>query len=133
MTTENPVKKPVWTRSKVQSLYRHQNGRYYARPFAGGKEKWTATGKMVDQDHRDLAQDLFLPRKKTLFGRGRHPVDVPVVESAQLLAVHVGFEVGMCRPALALDDQSAGIDVCGLASSRCSSLPKGSSPSSPTG
>ena len=34
-----------------------------------------------------------------------------MVEPAQLLSIHVGFDVAMCRPALALDDQTAGIDV----------------------
>ena len=35
-------KKPAWTPTKVQFLYRHLNDRYYVRTFAGGKEKWTS-------------------------------------------------------------------------------------------
>jgi hypothetical protein len=30
----------VWTTTNIKSLYRHKNGRYYARVFAGGKEIW---------------------------------------------------------------------------------------------
>lgn len=32
----------VWTPTKVQFLYKHLNGRYYVRTYAGGKEKWTS-------------------------------------------------------------------------------------------
>ena len=35
-------KKPAWTPTKVQFLYRHLNSCYYVRTFAGGKEKWTS-------------------------------------------------------------------------------------------
>lgn len=35
-TTETPV----WTKTNVPNLYRHSNGRYYARVFVGGKEIW---------------------------------------------------------------------------------------------
>jgi DNA-directed RNA polymerase specialized sigma24 family protein len=35
-------KEPVWSPTQVQFLYRHRNGRYYVRTFAGGKEKWTS-------------------------------------------------------------------------------------------
>lgn len=37
-----PREEPVWTPTKVQFLYRHRNGRYYVRTFAGGKEKWAS-------------------------------------------------------------------------------------------
>jgi len=30
----------AWTKTNVPNLYRHHNGRYYARLFAGGKEIW---------------------------------------------------------------------------------------------
>jgi integrase len=39
-TTEE--KDTVWNPTQVQFLYRHRNGRYYVRTFAGGKEKWTS-------------------------------------------------------------------------------------------
>src|SRR4051812_43775912 len=35
-------KQTVWTPTNVQFLYKHLNGRYYVRTFAGGKEKWTS-------------------------------------------------------------------------------------------
>lgn len=35
-------KETVWSPTQVQFLYRHRNGRYYVRTFAGGKEKWTS-------------------------------------------------------------------------------------------
>jgi integrase len=38
---KNQQKKAFWKQTKVQHLYRHSNGRYYVRTFAGGKEKWT--------------------------------------------------------------------------------------------
>lgn len=31
---------PVWTKTNVSNLYRHSNGKYYARIFVGGKEIW---------------------------------------------------------------------------------------------
>lgn len=40
MPEESTKEPPVWTPTKHQSLYRHRNGRYYARTFAGGKEEW---------------------------------------------------------------------------------------------
>jgi hypothetical protein len=39
-TTEE--KETVWGPTQVQFLYRHRNGRYYVRTFAGGKEKWNS-------------------------------------------------------------------------------------------
>jgi integrase len=35
-------KQTVWTPTSLQFLYKHLNGRYYVRTFAGGKEKWTS-------------------------------------------------------------------------------------------
>jgi hypothetical protein len=37
-----PHQETVWKPTSVQFLYRHQNGRYYVRTFACGKEKWTS-------------------------------------------------------------------------------------------
>ena len=34
-------KQAAWSPTQVQFLYKHRNGRYYVRTFAGGKEKWT--------------------------------------------------------------------------------------------
>ena len=31
----------VWAPTTIQFLYKHRNGCYYARVYAGGKEKWT--------------------------------------------------------------------------------------------
>jgi hypothetical protein len=31
----------VWSPTGFQFLYKHRNGRYYVRTFAGGKEKWS--------------------------------------------------------------------------------------------
>jgi len=35
-------KTTVWSPTQVQFLYKHRNGRYYVRTFAGGKEKWSS-------------------------------------------------------------------------------------------
>jgi len=32
----------VWNPTQVQSLYRHKNGHYYVRTYAGGKGNWTS-------------------------------------------------------------------------------------------
>ena len=34
----------TWETTHVQNLVRHKSGRYYARAFAGGKEKWKSLG-----------------------------------------------------------------------------------------
>ena len=34
-------KRAAGSPTQVQFLYKHRNGRYYVRAFAGGKEKWT--------------------------------------------------------------------------------------------
>ena len=56
-------KKPAWTPTKVQFLYRHLNSRYYVRTFAGGKEKWTSlktkllsVAKNRMKEHLDAAE-----------------------------------------------------------------------------
>ena len=56
-------KKPAWTPTKVQFLYRHLNDRYYVRTFAGGKEKWTSlkttllsVAKNRMKEHLDAAE-----------------------------------------------------------------------------
>lgn len=41
-TSTEPEKGSLWQLTKVQFLYRHRNGRYYVRTFAGGKEKWSS-------------------------------------------------------------------------------------------
>jgi len=42
MQTTTVEKQTAWSPTSVQFLYRHQNGRYYVRTYAGGKEKWTS-------------------------------------------------------------------------------------------
>ena len=53
----------VWSPTQVQFLYRHRNGRYYVRTFAGGKEKWTSlktklltVARNRMKDHVDAAE-----------------------------------------------------------------------------
>jgi integrase len=53
----------VWSKTSVQFLYTHRNGRYYVRTFAGGKEKWTSLktkllviAKNRMKEHVDAAQ-----------------------------------------------------------------------------
>jgi integrase len=38
MSKSNTVK--TWSKTRLQGLMRHKSGRYYARLFTGGKEKW---------------------------------------------------------------------------------------------
>jgi len=56
-------KETVWSPTQVQFLYRHRNGRYYVRTFAGGKEKWTSlktklltVARNRMKDHVDAAE-----------------------------------------------------------------------------
>ena len=39
---KNAATEKVWNKTKVQGLLRHKSGRYYARYFIGGKEKWVS-------------------------------------------------------------------------------------------
>lgn len=55
----------TWTPTKVQFLYRHKNGRYYVRTYAGGKEKWNtlrttllSVAKNRMKTHLDAAERL---------------------------------------------------------------------------
>ena|GEM_PF-4933883 len=34
----------TWNRTRIQGLLRHKSGRYYARMFTRGKEKWVSLG-----------------------------------------------------------------------------------------
>ncbi|HEX2747131.1 MAG TPA: hypothetical protein VHM91_03960, partial [Verrucomicrobiales bacterium] len=38
----NPEQRSVWSPTEVQFFYRHANGRYYVRTYAGGNEKWAS-------------------------------------------------------------------------------------------
>ncbi len=64
-TSESLGKVAVWTPTKVQFLYRHLNGRYYVRTFAGGKEKWASlkttlltVAKNRMREHIDAAERM---------------------------------------------------------------------------
>jgi integrase len=55
----------VWAPTKVQFLYKHLNGRYYVRTYAGGKEKWTglkttllSVAKNRMREHLDAAERM---------------------------------------------------------------------------
>jgi len=55
----------VWAPTKVQFLYKHLNGRYYVRTYAGGKEKWTglktnllSVAKNRMREHLDAADRM---------------------------------------------------------------------------
>jgi integrase len=65
-TTE---KTSVWTKTNVPNLYRHSNGRYYARTFIGGKEIWkslSTTLKGVAEE--ELKKHLSSARKQRSTG-----------------------------------------------------------------
>lgn len=56
-------KQTTWKPTSVQFLYKHLNGRYYVRTFAGGKEKWTSlktklltVAKNRMKEHTDSAE-----------------------------------------------------------------------------
>lgn len=42
MQTKTVEKETAWSPTQVQFLYRHKNGRYYVRTYAGGKGNWTS-------------------------------------------------------------------------------------------
>jgi integrase len=50
MGSQKPTK--TWERTRVQNLFRHKSGRYYARAFAAGKEVW----KSLKTKHFSVAQ-----------------------------------------------------------------------------
>jgi len=94
MTTETPVKKPVWTPTKVQSLYRHQNGRYYARTFAGGKEKWTSLRTTVLSVAKNLIQEhLDANERRKVSGEAQRDVGrLTFGDALTRYREHLGFE-----------------------------------------
>lgn len=62
---ESPKSGGTWTKTRVQSLVRHKkSGRYYARLFEGGKERW----KALKTDQPGVAQarlaEMLKERKK---------------------------------------------------------------------
>lgn len=42
MQTNTAEKETAWTPTQIQFLYKHKNGRYYVRTYAGGKGNWTS-------------------------------------------------------------------------------------------
>jgi integrase len=42
MQTNTAEKETAWSPTQVQFLYKHKNGRYYVRTYAGGKGNWTS-------------------------------------------------------------------------------------------
>ena len=42
MQTKTVEKETAWSPTQIQFLYRHKNGRYYVRTYAGGKGNWTS-------------------------------------------------------------------------------------------
>lgn len=76
--SEAPGEKPrIWQPTAVQHLYRHQNGRYYVRTFAAGKEKWASlrtklisVAKNRMKEHLDAA-DRIRSSGATVVAEGR--------------------------------------------------------------
>lgn len=60
MSASNSGKR--WTKTSIQNLVRHQSGRYYARLFSAGKERWrslkTDVLEVAKNKLRDLAKEV---------------------------------------------------------------------------
>jgi integrase len=72
----NPEQRSVWSPTKVQFLYRHANGRYYVRTYAGGNEKWASlkttllsVAKNRMREHLDAAERVKGSGPATVAGR----------------------------------------------------------------
>ena len=64
-TAPSGVRSPT----KVQFLYKHMNGSYYVRTYAGGKEKWT--GEMDQSEKRATSKQVGVrprPSQKEFIG-----------------------------------------------------------------
>ncbi len=69
MKSSDNIESPIWTKTNVSNLYRHRNGRYYARIFVGGKENWKSlktTLKTVAEER--LPEHLGNARKQRTTG-----------------------------------------------------------------
>jgi hypothetical protein len=62
--------KPGWISTTVKSLYRHTNGRYYARVSLGGKKMW----KSLETKLKSVAEQRLNEHVSST--RGRQPVQV---------------------------------------------------------
>lgn len=73
MSTEK--KSSPWKSTSLSQVYRHRNGRYYVRTYAGGKEKWASlkttllsVAKHRVKEHLDAADKLRASGKRAATG-----------------------------------------------------------------
>src|SRR5689334_5561272 len=66
----------TWAKTSVQNLVRHKSGRYYARTFSGGNEKWTSlrtdileVAKAKLREHVGEADKVASARKASARGK----------------------------------------------------------------
>jgi hypothetical protein len=77
----------TWERTRLQNLFRHKSGRYYARAFAGGKEVW----KSLKTPHFSVAQAKlaeFLKEHRERVSNGNGDVSAKVI-FGEAAAIHL--------------------------------------------
>jgi len=68
------IQQPGWISTNVKNLYRHTNGRYYARLKRGGKTMWKSLGTKL----KSIAEKKLIEHVSTI--RGQQPIEVEVSE-----------------------------------------------------
>ncbi len=96
-TVENSGK--TWTRTNVQNLVRHRSGRYYARLFIGGKERWKTLGTDVLEVAKTKVRKLAgaaekISRSQRAHERGR----MTFADAAVIFDQRLAEGYGLARP-----------------------------------
>jgi hypothetical protein len=81
------VKIKTWSKTKVQGLLRHRHGKYYARLYIAGKEKWLPLNTRVQEIARaklDIEKKAMAEAKKT----GWEPQQNGLVKTDAAIAVY---------------------------------------------
>jgi integrase len=64
------AQKTTWKPTRLQNLYRHKSGRYYARAFVGGKEVWQSLGTTL-QSVAEVKLGKFLEHYRGVRRKGK--------------------------------------------------------------
>ena len=70
-----------------------------------------ADNLVIDQDHRHLGDDFRQTGKKLFLRLRRKPVEIAVIDPAQLRALHIRFHIGVGGPIFGLNNQPARINT----------------------
>ena len=72
MQTKTAENETVWSPTQVQFLYRHKNGRYYVRTYAGGKGNWTSLRTKLLSVAKNRMKEHVEAVGKLTFGEAIH-------------------------------------------------------------